>query len=441
MTETTKPSPPAASGLKRKVTLGAAGVIVAAAATYFLMGRSGEVVPAPSAAPVVRVDVAKAVVQPISSYVEALGTMFPRTQATLGAKLGGQITKMPLLKNQQVNQGEIVAVFQSSDLLAQRDEAAAALAQARTNLRTLLTATIPQNAAAQEKLLRDARANVANSQVLVNRRQVLFSQGGISRKDLDASQLALTLAENELRLAERNAALRLSAVDPNQQALAEQQIKQAEQRVAQLTIQLGYSQVRAPFQGVITDQFQFEGDYVAAGARLVTLADMSEIIVKAAFADTVAAKLRVGNSVVVIPSDRPNQELMGAVSLISNSVDPASRSVEVWVRLPNAEARLRSGGSARVRVTALSVDNAIVVPAKSVTLDASTGDAGALMVVDSQSIAHERKVTVGVRSGELIQITAGLKPDEVVVTAGGYALPDGTKVQIAAKPQSGAATK
>jgi hypothetical protein len=90
---------------------------------------------------------------------------------------------------------------------------------------------------------------------------------------------------------------------------------------------------------------------------------------------------------------------------------------------------------------ARSVDQAIVAPATSVTLDASTGDAGSVMVVDSQSIAHERKVTVGVRSGELIQITAGLQPNEVVVTAGGYALPDGTQVQVAEKPRPEAAPK
>ena len=439
-TENAPPMPPNPR-IRRKIALGVIGLIVAGAATFFLFGRSGDVPPAPATAPIVKVDVAKATLQPISSYVEALGTMSPQTQATLGAKLGGQITKMPLWKNRLVNQDDVIAVFQSLDLLAQRDEAAAALAQSRVNLRTLLTATIPQNAAAQEKLLLDARANLANAQALVNRRRELFSGGGISRKDLDAAQLTLTLAEDDLRLAERNAALRISAVDPNQQALAEQQIKQAEQRFAQLDIQLGYAQVRSPFRGVITDQFQFEGDYVPAGARLATLADMSAIIVKAAFADTVAAGLRVGDSVLVIPADQPDQQLTGAVSLISNSVDPASRSVEIWVRLSNTEGRLRSGASARVRVAARRVDHAVVIPITAVTLDASTGDAGTVMVIDSRLIAHERKVTVGVRSGELIQITTGLNPDEVVVTTGGYALPDGTEVQLTTKPRTGAAAK
>ncbi len=425
----------------RRAILVAVGLLGIVVASFFLFGRPGDSTPASPVPPVVRVDVAKATVQSIESYVEALGTMSPRSQATIGAKLGGQITKMPLLKNQPVRQGDVIAMFQSSDLLAQRDESAALVEQARINLQTLLTATIPQNAASQEKLRLDARANVANALALASRRRELFAQGGISKKDLDASELALTLAQDDLRLTETNLALRVSAVDPNQRALLEQQIKQAEQRLKQLEIQLGYAQVRAPFRGVVTDQFQFEGDFVAAGARLVILADLTEIIVKTAFADTVAARLHVGDSVQVFPADQPGQQLSGEVSLISNSVDPANRTVETWVRLSNADGRLRSGASARVRVADQRVGQAIVIPVPAVTLDASTSNAGTVMVVDSKSVAHERKVTIGVRSGGLFEIVAGLKAEEVVVTNGGYSLQDGTQVQVTAKGRTGAAPK
>lgn len=426
--------------LKSKLMWGAITLCLAGASFFYFLRRPENVTPSPPD-PVVRVDAVKADVQPMTAYVEALGTMFPRSQATLAAKLGGQITEMRLWKNQQVRPGEVIAVFQSSDLVAQRDEAAAGLSQARLNLRTIITATIPQNAAVQEKAVHDARANVANAQALVNRRLELFAQDGLARRDVEAAQLALTLATDELRLAERNAALRVSAVDPNQRAVGEQQVKQAEQRVAQLNIQLGYAKVRAPFDGVITDQFQFVGDYVAAGARLVSLADMAEMTVRAPFADTIAAQLHVGDSVIVTPADQPDYHLSGTVSLISNSVDPANRTVEVWVKLSNADGRLRSGASARVRVAARHVDEAVVIPAGAVTLDASTGATGSVMVVDSQAVAHQRKVTTGLKSGDLIQITTGLKAGEVVVTTGGYALPDGTKVQVPGGARPGAVTK
>lgn len=436
-----KPLKPAVRRRLRNLAFCAGAILLAATGLYFFDPQSSGSSPAPAPKPVVRVDVATAVERPISSYVEALGTIFPRAQATLAAKMSGQIIKMRLWKNQLARSNDVIAVFQSSDILAQRNEAAAALAQARINLSNLVTATIPQNAAAQEKALQDARANVANAQALLDRRRELFAQGGISMKDLEASQLALTLAEGNLHLAERMAALRTSAVDPTQRALAEQQIKQAEQRVAQLDIQLGYAQVRAPFDGVITDQFQFEGDYVPAGARLVTIADMQEVIVKAAFADAVAARLHVGDSAAVLPADEAGRQLRGTVSLISNSVDPANRTVEIWVKLPNSDGSLRSGASARVRVVDDRADKATVIPMTAVTLDASTENSGTAMVVDSHSVAHERRVTIGIKSEGLVQVIAGVNPGELVVTNGGYALPDGTQVQISGPAQGGASPK
>jgi multidrug efflux pump subunit AcrA (membrane-fusion protein) len=68
------------------------------------------------------------------------------------------------------------------------------------------------------------------------------------------------------------------------------------------------------------------------------------------------------------------------------------------------------------------------VPSSAVTLDATNGNAGTVMVVDAKSIAHEVHVTTGLRSGTRTEITSGLNGGEVVVTEGNYGLPDGTKV-------------
>jgi multidrug efflux pump subunit AcrA (membrane-fusion protein) len=72
-----------------------------------------------------------------------------------------------------------------------------------------------------------------------------------------------------------------------------------------------------------------------------------------------------------------------------------------------------------------------------VTLDATNGSSGMVMVVDGQSVAHEVHVTTGIRSGGKTQILSGLAGGETVVTEGNYGLPDGTKVSVAdpnAKP-------
>src|ERR1700704_2497634 len=148
-----------------KLALGAIVLLAVSGWAYRLLRGSDSNAPAAATA-VNRVDVTIATQQPLAAYVETLGTLFPRSQATIGAKLSGQITKMPLLKNRIINEGEVIATFQAADLAAQRAEAAAALEQARVNERTLVTVTMPQSAAAQEKALQDARANTATAQAL-----------------------------------------------------------------------------------------------------------------------------------------------------------------------------------------------------------------------------------------------------------------------------------
>jgi hypothetical protein len=82
-----------------------------------------------------------------------------------------------------------------------------------------------------------------------------------------------------------------------------------------------------------------------------------------------------------------------------------------------------------VTVAANSKTDAIVVPASAVTLETSDATEGTVMVVDAQNVAHETKVTTGVRTAEKIEIVAGLNGGETVVVEGNYALPDKTRVE------------
>jgi multidrug efflux pump subunit AcrA (membrane-fusion protein) len=381
--------------------------------------------------PVVSVKVAQAEKDNIAAQVVAVGTIWPREKADVGAKVSAQIKKMALLKNKVVRAGEVIAVLESRDLQAQRAEAVAALNQSRAEERSLVTGTIPKTNAEDQKLLNDARAKVNNARHLYERRRTLYEQGGISQKDVEAAQLDLTTAEDELRLEEQTVALRGRSLNPNDRALASAKTAQAEQHLSTLDAQLSYATIRAPITGIVTDQYQYEGEFAAAGGKLVTIADTSTVIVKAPFSDTAAAQLKAGDAARVVPTDTSAEEMKGQITLLSRSSDPTNRTVEVWVTLANGAGKLRANGAAQVTVMANSKDDAIVVPASAVTLEASNADEGTVMIVDKQNVARERKVTVGVRSGDKMEITEGLAEGDTVVIEGNFALPDGTKVEIA----------
>ncbi|HEY0406585.1 MAG TPA: efflux RND transporter periplasmic adaptor subunit [Pyrinomonadaceae bacterium] len=417
---------------QRNIVVGIAALVLLTLVAYLLLRPSNKTADAASAEEVVvSVRVAKAERQPIAAEVAALGTIFPREQATVAAKVGAQIKQMRLLKNVIVRAGEVIAVLETRDLQAQRAEAVAALQEARLNVRGLSSGAIPQANAQAEKDLRDARANVNVARAQYERRRDLYSKGGIAFKEVEAAQLALTTAEDNLRLAERTSQIRTNAINPNDRALAESRVSQAEQRVATIDAQLSYAVVRAPLTGVVTDQFQFEGEYATPGGRLVQIADISEVVVKAQFADSVVAQLKVGDPATVSPTDLSGEQMSGKVSLISRSSDALNRSVEVWVNLGNGGGQLRTGGAAQVKVATNQSGDAVVVPASAVTLDASNAETGTVMVVGLDSVAHETKVTVGIRAPQQTQITSGLTGGETVVIEGNYALPDGTKVEVA----------
>jgi multidrug efflux pump subunit AcrA (membrane-fusion protein) len=422
----------AAERRRRTVIIAVAAVAIIAILAVVLIWRSRRADDAAeeTEAPVVSVKVAKAEREPIAAQVSALGTIAPRDTAQVSPKISAQIKQMPLWKNRVVRAGDVLAVLEANDLRAQRNEAAAALNEARASARGVETGTIPQNTVQDEKALRDARAAVDNARRTYERRLALYNAGGISKKDLEASQLDLTRAENELRLAEANLSLRTRSLNPNDRAQAAARVGQAEQHVGALDAQLGYAVVRAPISGVVIDQALYEGSFIASGTTLVTIADTTQVIVKAPFADTVAAQLKMGDVATVQPTDLPGEQMTGQVTLISRSVDPASRTVEVWVTLENGAGRLRVNGAAQVTIAANAKSESVVVPSSAVTLEASDAEEGTVMVVDDASVAHETKVKVGIRSGDKTEITEGLQGGETVVVEGNFSLPDGTKVEV-----------
>jgi multidrug efflux pump subunit AcrA (membrane-fusion protein) len=422
--------------------ISAAALVLIVVVLLVLRSRKTTVATTEEITPVVSVRVAKAEKQTIAAQVSALGTVFPRDTAQVSAKVSAQIKQMPILKNRVVHAGDVIAVLEARDLQAQRGEAVAALGEARANARSVETGTIPQNNAQDQKALRDARAAVSNTRAIYERRQALYQRGGISKKDLEASQFDLTKAEDDLRLAEQTVALRTGSLNPNDRAQAAARVLQAEQHLGTLDAQLSYATIRAPISGVITDQAVYEGSFAAAGTTLFTIADISEVIVKAPFSDTVAAQLKIGDTATVIPTDLPGEQMSGQVTLISRSADPANRSVEVWVTLGNGAGRLRTGGAAQVTIAANPKTEAVVVPASAVTLAATNASEGTVMVVDAESVAHETKVTVGIRAGDKIEIAEGLEGGETVVVEGNYSLPDEAKVEVttegdAAQPSGG----
>ena len=162
--------------------------VIAVVAFWLFSGKKPSNAAEETEATVVSVRVATAERQSIASEVAVLGTIFPRKEATVSAKIAAPIKTMPLMRNKAVREGDVIATLESRDIQSQRAEAAAALEEAKLNQRATTTGSIPQTNAQDEKALHDARANLNNARAVYDRRKTLIDQGGISKKDLEASQ-------------------------------------------------------------------------------------------------------------------------------------------------------------------------------------------------------------------------------------------------------------
>jgi HlyD family secretion protein len=378
----------------------------------------------------VSVQVAKAERAPIANEIAMVATLVPIREATISPKIAAPIARMPLLTNRPVHAGDVLAVLESRDVTAQRAEAASAVAEAEASAHATRNGAVPLTNAQDVKSVRDAHAALDNARKTYERRQVLYREGGISKKDLEASQLAVTQAEDDVRLAESSSTLHRGVTNPGDITVAQSKAAQARNHLANLDAQLGYTIIRAPFDGIVTEQWQFQGEFANPGGKMLTIADTTSLIVKMDVAEETASRLKAGDAVTIFPDDSPGAAFPGTITLVGRGADPQSRSVEVWAQVPNPGGRMRANGVARVIIAAQQVASAVVVPTSAITLDATNGSSGTVMVVDAKSIAHEVHVTTGVRTANRTQILTGLNGGETVVVEGNYGLPDGTKVAV-----------
>jgi HlyD family secretion protein len=116
------------------------------------------------------------------------------------------------------------------------------------------------------------------------------------------------------------------------------------------------------------------------------------------------------------------------VSLVSPALDPGSTTIEVWVETRKPSAALRPGMTVSIEVTAKTVPDGVAVPTAAVFTNAD--GAYYVVIAGQDQKAHQKVVQLGVKNSELTQIADGISAGDPVITSGGYAIPDGTSIQV-----------
>jgi multidrug efflux pump subunit AcrA (membrane-fusion protein) len=378
------------------------------------------------AGPEVTVQAAKVEKKSIRQVITTQAVLFPKNQAAITPKIVAPVKEFYVNRGSKVHAGQLLAVIENRDLAAAATETKGSYNQAEATYQIETTSALPEEWQKAEYDLKASKENLDAQQKIFDSRQKLFNEGALPRKDYDASVVALTQAKSQYDIAAMHMQALQSAGKKEQLKSAQGQLTSAKGKYEGAVAQFGYSEIRSPINGVVTDRPTYPGETPPPGVPMLTIMDNASVIAKSHIPQEQAAQLKPGNAATIKgPGD---VDVDGKVTLVSPALDPNSTTVEVWVEAPNPDGRLRPGSSVSVEMAAQTVNNAIVVPA-SALLKSAEGATTVMIVENGKAV--QKEVETGIREGNSVQITKGLSGNETVIVNGSYALPDKTKVKIA----------
>lgn len=366
-------------------------------------------------------------VGPISEQIAADAVLAPLAQAAIAPRISAPIRAEYVQRGQHVRKGQLLITLEDRDLQGTAQDSQGAVLSAQAAYATTTRATIPEQVQKAQLDVDQARANLEVADRTAEERKRLLQEGAISGRDTDTSIAAAVQAKATYEAAVKHLQSVNNTTRKTDEEASKGQLTSAQGRLVNAEAQVTYANLRSPIDGVVTDRPLFPGETASAGSSVITVMDTSSLLAKLHLAQSSAQKLKIGGSAqVFVPGiDAPQA---ATVALISPALDPGSTTVEVWLKLPNANGRYKVGTPVHVVLQGITIPDAIQVPAAAI-LPADDGSTNVL-IVGPDGTAKKRSVKVGLRTTDKVQILDGVSQTDLVVTEGGYGLDDGTKVKV-----------
>jgi len=321
-------------------------------------GRGGRQAPAITLAPG---DVAIVGKETIEEGTPITGDLKPIETVDVRARLEGDLLGVYVREGQRVTAGQLLAQFDAGEQESAQESAVADRASARTDLAT-----------AQWNLDQSAE---------------LFKAGAIAERDYKVAQQAVDAAR--ARLAASEARLRSTSVASRD------------------------TRVVAPTSGTIGTRSVEQGERVARGASMFTIVRNEVLELAAAVPARQANAVRVGQPVHFVADAR---RFDGRVARVSPTIDPTSRSITVYVNVPNADGQLKGGTFATGRVVSRTLEGVLTVPTAAIRQSQDGGHPFAYKI--DQRVVNIAPLEVGVVDERLgrAEVVSGLSlGDRVIV--------------------------
>ena len=265
--------------------------------------------------------------------------------------------------------------------------------------------------------------NVSAGQVLAK-----IDDGGLSQQLQQMQvqqQLAKTTFERQKRLWDQNIGSEIQYLQTKANYEAQSKaINSMQKTIAKTT-------VKAPFSGTIDDVITEQGTVVSPGMsplfRLVSLKDM---YITVDVPETYITSITKGTDVTV---EFPvlGKSMESTVRQTSNYINPANRSFSIEIPVPNEDGMVKPNLTAKLKINDYTSKNAILVPL-SVISENQDGEQYVMIAHKNEDglVAMRRKIETGKASGDLIEVTTGLKLGDQVITEGARTVKEGQLIDI-----------
>ena len=271
----------------------------------------------------------------------------------------------------------------------------------------------------------------------------------VSQATIRQRQADLKLAQNNLErsrsLYERDLLPRQTFDDTDarfqaaqaQLDLAEAQMAQSRARLDELKINLANTIIAAPVEGFIGKRTLDPGASVGVNTSFISVVDIRTVRLVINVVEKDLRRITLGTAGVVEVDAYPGETFSGRVARLAPILDPATRTAQVEIEIPNPGYRLKPGMYARVRFTVEKHDQALVVPTPAV-VDVQ-GKLGVWVPEGEKPVFTP--VTIGIEQQEFTEVTTGLKEGQQIISAGAGALRTGDRIALTGQRGGGGAAR
>jgi len=359
----------------------------------------------------VTVDVAVVKSMPVQRTVDFVGTLEAFEDAAVASKLEAPVARVMVDMGDRVEKGRVIIKLDDEEFRIKAELAEASLKETLAKLGVDNEKDVVIDNVSYVKM---ANAQLINAENDLKRMKDLIGKGYIARSQLDDAQAKRDVARANLD----------SQMEMGRSLYSTVQTKRASLALAKK--QLADTDVRAPFSGLVSSRLVHPGDFAKVGTELVHIVKVDPVRLRGTIPEVSAPEIRVGQPVTVRLSAVPGKEYKGMISRISPSSSQESRSFMVEILIPNGDGALKPGYFAEASVKTRIDKDAMVVPLNSVVNFAGVNK---LYMVEGGK-ALEKIVTPGIRVGDDIEVSGGVKPGDIVVTTGMKRLYDGKSVSV-----------